>query len=54
MSEERKIYTIPSILSGFVAYVEGEDDRGIDNVTGWGRTEAEAIADLEEKMEDEA
>lgn len=39
-------------LPGWTAYVTGEDDMGPDNVTGWGRTEAEAIEDLEMKMED--
>ena len=40
-------------LPGWTAYVEGEDDLGPDNVTGFGRTEAEAIEDLREQLEDE-
>jgi hypothetical protein len=37
---------------GFTAYVEGEDDMGPDNVTGWGRTRDEVVADLEEQLAD--
>lgn len=41
-------------LPGWTAYIVGEDDRGPDNVVGFGRTEAEAIEDLEGKLEDDA
>lgn len=37
---------------GWTAYVEGEDDQGPDNLTGWGPTPAEAVADLLGQLED--
>lgn len=40
-------------LPGWTAYIEGEDDMGPDNITGFGRTEREAIADLQDKLENE-
>lgn len=40
-------------LPGWTAYIVGEDDMGPDNITGFGCTEAEAIEDLEGKLEDE-
>jgi len=40
-------------LPGWTAYIEGEDDLGPDSITGFGRTEAEAIEDLHEQLDDE-
>ena len=40
--------------TGYWAYIVGEDDRGPDNVTGWGATEALAIEDLREQLEADA
>ena len=37
-------------LPGWTAYIEGEDDMGPDNITGFGRNPDEARADLEEQI----
>lgn len=50
-----RVYAIPNQypnLPGWTAYVEGEDDQGPDNLTGWGPTPAEAVADLLGQLED--
>jgi len=39
-------------LPGWTAYIEAEDDRGPDNITGFGRSRDEAVADLEEQLAD--
>lgn len=41
-------------LPGWTAYIEGEDDLGPDNITGFGNTRDEAVADLEERLTETA
>ena len=53
MSEKLKLYAKRAKYGpGWISYIEGADDLGPDNLTGWGRTEAEAIADLRGKLEE--
>lgn len=42
---------IPNRSTDWMACVDGNDG---DGPQGWGRTEAEAIADLKQQLEDEA
>ena len=37
-------------LPGWTAFIEGEDDQGPDNITGFGPNRDEAVADLEERL----
>lgn len=40
---------IPIRTSDWIAYIDGEED----GPKGWGKTEAEAIADLKQQLDDE-
>lgn len=54
MRADHKIYTKREPWStGYWAYIEGSDDMGPDNITGWGATEADAIEDLLEQIDED-